>query len=65
MRFSNYISETHWQFTGILPMYNGRHVNLNISKVIIIWQKFVFEATLENNIFSEILDKSLKFLKNF
>ena len=20
-----YTSETHWQFTGILPIYNGRH----------------------------------------
>ena len=29
-----YTSETHWQFTGILPIYNGRHASskyLNIA----------------------------------
>ena len=26
-------SETHWQFTGILPIYNGRHAKFHNSKL--------------------------------
>ena len=43
-----------WQFS-INPWY--MRVYVKMPKVIIIWQKFAFEATPENNIFSEILDK--------
>ena len=28
-----YTSETHWQFTGILPIYNGRHAKFHNSKL--------------------------------
>ena len=28
-----YTSETHWQFTGILPIYNGRHAKSHNSKL--------------------------------
>ena len=28
-----YTSETHWQFTGILPIYNGRHAKSHNSRL--------------------------------
>ena len=28
-----YTSETHWQFTGILPIYNGRHAKFHNRKL--------------------------------
>ena len=28
-----YTSKTHWQFTGILPIYNGRHAKFHNSKL--------------------------------